>query len=189
MVFKSLRVAAAAARKAAARMRAAGDSSSQASAVVESSPVVVNSPRRESTHATITPAVSAEGGANCQADESETEIIFSGESDDASDSKATPHASGKSGAETSRARLTGFGKRDGIMLEIFGPSDCSDEASSHASPSNDRMRGDVGDSLKHYHERSDSKDRAATGVSAHADTNHEARDRDVLHHSSQVEFS
>uniref|UniRef100_A0AAV1UBF6 Uncharacterized protein n=1 Tax=Peronospora matthiolae TaxID=2874970 RepID=A0AAV1UBF6_9STRA len=157
-VSKTTRAATAAARRAAVRMRKAGERTSHTSAAGNSSPVVVNPPRGESPRAT----------------------------DKASDSKATPHASGSHGADTERSRLTGSGKRGGIIAEIFGSSDYSDESPPHASPSSDRTRGDGGGAPVHHHERSNSRDRGNTGASAHTGTNQEARDRNVLRHALQV---
>uniref|UniRef100_A0AAV1UMU2 Uncharacterized protein n=1 Tax=Peronospora matthiolae TaxID=2874970 RepID=A0AAV1UMU2_9STRA len=184
MVSKTTRAATASARRVAARMRAAAESASHALVAGDSSPVVVKPPRGESPLATGTSVASAAGTSNRNPDESEIELIYSGESDDASDSKATPHASGSPGADAAKARLTGSGHRGSIMTEIFGSSDTP--MSLRLTQVHSSVVG-IGCTYAH-HERSNSRNRGNTGASAHDGTNQEARDRNVLRHAPQVEF-
>uniref|UniRef100_A0AAV1URW0 Uncharacterized protein n=1 Tax=Peronospora matthiolae TaxID=2874970 RepID=A0AAV1URW0_9STRA len=85
-----MRCAAEPARNAVARKRATDESASLALAAGDASPAVANCPRGESPCATDTSAVSAAGTANRNVHEPEIDLINSGKSDDASDSKAKP---------------------------------------------------------------------------------------------------
>uniref|UniRef100_A0AAV1UG60 Uncharacterized protein n=1 Tax=Peronospora matthiolae TaxID=2874970 RepID=A0AAV1UG60_9STRA len=168
-------------------MRAAKESASYISTAGDLSPVVVNRPRGDSPRGTGTSAASAAGTASRNQNESEIGLIYSGESDDASDSKATPHPSGSPGADTGRARITGSGQHGGIMSNIFGSSDYYDESPPHASPSDTTTRGMM---VVHPYITTSEVIRGIggnTGVIAHARTNQETRDQNVLHHAPQVE--
>ena len=195
MGSKSMRVAAEAAKLAVARMRAAGENSSQASPAGDQSPAVtreqqavpvVTSPRGDSPRATHASADTA-GATTRTEDEPGIEPIYSGESDDSSNSMAACTNSVSPGVDANRARLTGSGDYAAQLREVLGSDHSSDDSSSHASPLDSKQRGDGGDALMRRHERNSSRDRAATGVSASADTNQEARDRNVLRHAPQVE--
>ena len=164
MVNKSMRCAAEAAQKAAALDSVVDDSSS---ATASSQPAA--------------PDAAGARGNNPRADDgSELELIYSGESDGESDSKKNTSPPGSPVADPDRARLTGSGERGAELAEIFGPSDSGDESSSHED-----TRG--GDAPMRPQERSNSRDRVATGVSSHADTSQESRDREVLRRAPQVE--
>uniref|UniRef100_A0AAV1UMX8 Uncharacterized protein n=1 Tax=Peronospora matthiolae TaxID=2874970 RepID=A0AAV1UMX8_9STRA len=188
MISKTTRVATAAERKAPARVRAAGDSTYHTSAAGDSSPAAVNSSRGESPRATGTSAASAAGTTSRNQDESDLELIYSGEPDGISDSTGTPHSSGSTGADTAKGMLTGSCQRGSKMFKIFKSSDCSDDSPPHTSPFNDSTRGNGGDAPVHHHERSNSKDRGNTGASAHVGTNQETRDGNVLRHAPQVQY-
>uniref|UniRef100_A0AAV1TAY7 Uncharacterized protein n=1 Tax=Peronospora matthiolae TaxID=2874970 RepID=A0AAV1TAY7_9STRA len=75
---------------------------------------VVSSPGGEPPRATDASAASAANVVTHNADEPVRELIYSGESDDVSNSKAAPPASGSSGAGTARSRSNGSGERGGI---------------------------------------------------------------------------
>uniref|UniRef100_A0AAV1TBC5 Uncharacterized protein n=1 Tax=Peronospora matthiolae TaxID=2874970 RepID=A0AAV1TBC5_9STRA len=129
-------------------MSAAAKSAIYTSAAGDWSPAVVNCPRGEQPRATGTSVSTAAGNMSRNQDESVIELIHSGESNDASDSKATPRASGSPGANSARSMLTGSGHRGGVMSKTFGSSDGSEESPPHASPSNDRR---VGVALMHLY--------------------------------------
>uniref|UniRef100_A0AAV1UTK6 Uncharacterized protein n=1 Tax=Peronospora matthiolae TaxID=2874970 RepID=A0AAV1UTK6_9STRA len=88
-----MRVATAAASKAAACIGAAEESDFQPSAAGDLLPTVVHSPRGEVARATSTSAASSAGAANRNVDEPGIKLYYSGELNDPSDLKATPHAS------------------------------------------------------------------------------------------------
>ena len=104
------------------------------------------------------------------------ELDFSGESDKEPDSHVTPPASGSPGVDINRARIAGSGLRDEELIEVFGPSDSSDEARSEGG--NAPMRSPA---------RSNSKERVASGFSSRAGTSQGELDRNVLRHPPQVE--
>uniref|UniRef100_A0AAV1V7I8 Uncharacterized protein n=1 Tax=Peronospora matthiolae TaxID=2874970 RepID=A0AAV1V7I8_9STRA len=148
-----MRCAAEAARKAATRMRADEERYSFASAAGDASPAVANSPRDESPRATDTSATSAAGTANRNVDKPGIDLIYSGELDD---------ASGIEG-DTSRLRIIRGGNCKIQVDWLWGTwrhhvrdlrtERSSDESSPHASPYNDRTRGDGGDAPMHHHEK------------------------------------
>ena len=176
MVNKSMRCAAEAAQKAAARLNAAASGSALESAVDDSSSAAASSQPAA-------PDAAGACGNNPRADDgSELELIYSGESDGDSDSKKNTSPPGSPVADPDRARLTGSGERGAELAETFGPSDSGDESSSLSE-----NRGGGGDAPMRPQERSNSRDRAATGVRSHADTSQESRDREVLRRAPQVE--
>ena len=84
--------------------------------------------------------------------------------------------------DINRARIAGSGLRDEELLEVFGPSDSSDE-----SPIHSEVQSDGGDAPMRSPERSNSKDRIASGVSSRAGTSQRELDHNVLRHAPQVE--
>ena len=171
-----MRCATEAARKAAARISAATSANTLESSVDDSSSAAASS------QPAAPDAAGARGGDPRANDGSELELIYSGESDSESGSKKNISPPGSPVADPNRARLTGSGERGAELAEIFGPSDSVDESSSHSE-----TRGGGGDAPMRPQERSNSRDRVATGVSSHADTSQESRDREVLRRAPQVE--
>uniref|UniRef100_A0AAV1UPT7 Uncharacterized protein n=1 Tax=Peronospora matthiolae TaxID=2874970 RepID=A0AAV1UPT7_9STRA len=102
-------------------MRAAAESASHASAAGDSSPVAVVPPREESPRASGTSVASAAGTSGRNQDESEIELIYSGESDDAILLEGDSSRLGITRGGRCKARLTG--QRGSIMTEVFGSSD------------------------------------------------------------------
>lgn len=109
--------------------------------------------------------------------EIELELDLSGESDKEPDSHATLPSSGSPGVDINRARIAGSGLQDEELIEVFGPSDLSDEA-----------RSEGGNAPMRSPERSNYKERIASGVSSRAGTSQRELDRNVLPHATQVEY-
>ena len=91
-------------------MRAAGADVTQDSTAGDHSPAVASSPRGNS-RTTDASAATAAGVGIRNTDEPDIELIYSGESDDASDSKPAPSAFGSPQVDTNRDRLARSEKR------------------------------------------------------------------------------
>ena len=172
---------------AAALMRIDGADTTQDSTAGGHSSAVESSPRGNSPRATDTSAATAAGVGIRNTDEPDIELIYLGESDNASDSKTALSASGSPRADIDRARSAGSGKYYEELMEIFGSDGSSDEPSVHSSPADSGVRGADGDAPLRHRSRSNSNRRAASGVSTKTDTTQESRDRNTLLHAPQVE--
>ena len=129
-----------------------------------------NSPRVTSASAAL-----AASGKYRYGSEIELELDFSGESDKEPDSHATPPASCSPGVDINGARIAISGMQNEKLIEVFGPSDSSDEA-----------RSECGNAPMRSPERSNSKERIASGVSSRAVTSQWELGRNVLRHAPQV---